>query len=190
MRTILAIDQSTSATKALLFAETGELLDKTAVSHQQLYPRPGWVEHDAEKIYRNMLEAVANLLARNEVDLSNLSGVSVTNQRETFVVFDKAGGEPLYNAIVWQCRRGENICQATGRRGTRDACTAAHRTEDRHLFSGVQDALAAGGPTGYRQKNGCRRSICGYYRRLPDLSPHQGTRFCHRPDECLAHASL
>jgi len=111
MRTILAIDQSTSATKALLFAETGELLDKTAVSHEQIYPRPGWVEHDAEKIYRNMLEAVANLVARNEANLSNLSGVSLTNQRETFVVFDKASGKPLYNAIVWQCRRGEEICQ-------------------------------------------------------------------------------
>jgi len=111
MRTILAIDQSTSATKALLFSETGELLDKTAVSHKQIYPRPRWVEHDAEEIYRNTLEAVADLLERNEANLSNLSGVSITNQRETFVVFDKAGGEPLYNAIVWQCRRGEEICQ-------------------------------------------------------------------------------
>ena len=111
MRTILAIDQSTSATKALLFAETGELLDKTAVPHEQIYPRPGWVEHDAEIIYRNMLEAVANLLARNEANLSNLSGVSITNQRETFVLFDKASGEPLHNAIVWQCRRGEEICR-------------------------------------------------------------------------------
>ncbi len=111
MRTILAIDQSTSATKALLFTETGELLDKTAVSHEQIYPQPGWVEHDAEKIYRNTLEAVANLLARNEANLSNLFGVSITNQRETFVVFDKTSGEPLYNAIVWQCRRGEEICR-------------------------------------------------------------------------------
>mgnify|MGYP001825537062 FL=1 len=110
MRTILAIDQSTSASKALLFAETGELLDKTAVSHEQIYPRPGWVEHDAEKIYRNTVEAVATLLARGKVSKKNIAGISITNQRETFVVFDKESGEPLYNAIVWQCRRGEEIC--------------------------------------------------------------------------------
>lgn len=111
MKTILVVDQSTSATKALLFAQTGELLDKTAVSHEQIYRRPGWVEHDAEEIYRNTLGAVSTLLAGNEANLSNLTLASITNQRETFVIFDKASGEPLYNAIVWQCRRGEEICR-------------------------------------------------------------------------------
>jgi len=110
MRTILAIDQSTSATKALLFTETGELLDKTAVSHQQIYPQPGWVEHDAVEIYRNTLHAVATLLSRNETVQDSLLCISITNQRETIVVFDKVTGEPLHNAIVWQCRRGEAIC--------------------------------------------------------------------------------
>ena len=112
MRTILAIDQSTSATKALLFAETGELLDKTAVSHQQIYPQPGWVEHDAAEIYRNTLQAVTALLSRHERVQESLVCISITNQRETIVVFDKATGEPLYNAIVWQCRRGEALCAA------------------------------------------------------------------------------
>lgn len=110
MRTVLAIDQSTSATKALLFAETGELLDKTAVSHQQIYPQPGWVEHNAADIYRNTLQAVATLLSRHETAQDSLLCISITNQRETIVVFDKATGEPLHNAIVWQCRRGEAIC--------------------------------------------------------------------------------
>lgn len=110
MKRILAIDQSTSATKALLFSETGALLDKTAVSHQQIYPQPGWVEHDANEIYRNTLQAVATLLQRNEEKQDNLLCLSITNQRETVVVFDKATGKPLHNAIVWQCRRGEAIC--------------------------------------------------------------------------------
>lgn len=110
MRLILGIDQSTSATKALLFTETGQLLDKTAVSHQQIYPRPGWVEHDAAEIYRNTLQAVATLLEHNKERVDSLFCLSLTNQRETIVVFDKATGEPLHNAIVWQCRRGEAIC--------------------------------------------------------------------------------
>lgn len=110
MSVILAIDQSTSATKALLFTETGNLLDKTAVSHQQIYPQPGWVEHDAAEIYRNTLQAVATLLERNQERQDSLLCLSITNQRETIVVFDKATGKPLHNAIVWQCRRGEPIC--------------------------------------------------------------------------------
>lgn len=111
MRTILAIDQSTSATKALLFAETGDLLDKAAVSHEQIYPRPGWVEHDAQQIYNNTLAAVSTLLARNIDSKKKIAGISITNQRETFVVFEKGSGRPLYHAIVWQCRRGEKICR-------------------------------------------------------------------------------
>ncbi|MFO7679701.1 MAG: glycerol kinase GlpK [Chloroflexota bacterium] len=110
MKTILAIDQSTSATKAILFNERGELLDKTAVSHAQHYPQPGWVEHDAAEIYRNTRQAIADLLARNPEQQNNLACLSLTNQRETIVIFDKASGEPLYNAIVWQCRRGAAVC--------------------------------------------------------------------------------
>ena len=109
MSVILAIDQSTSATKALLFSKTGNLLDKTVVPHTQIYPQPGWVEHDAAEIYRHTLQAVTTLLARNKDQQDSLMCLSLTNQRETIVVFDEATGEPLYNAIVWQCRRGEAI---------------------------------------------------------------------------------
>jgi glycerol kinase len=112
MTTLLAIDQSTSATKALLFTANGDLLDKTSREHHQYYPRPGWVEHDAEEIYANTLAAVQTLLARHPEVKDDLLGLSVTNQRETIVVFDKGSGQPLFHAIVWQCRRGDPICAA------------------------------------------------------------------------------
>ncbi len=107
--TILAIDQSTSGTKALLFDTTGALLAKTNKLHEQHYPQPGWVEHDAAEIYGNVLTVVRDLLSENPVN--DLLCLSITNQRETFVVFDKQTGEPLYPAIVWQCRRGEPRCR-------------------------------------------------------------------------------
>lgn len=110
MNAIIALDQSTSATKALLFNTAGELLDKTSVEHQQHYPQPGWVEHDAEEIYLNTLAALKLLLDRNAALKDRLLCLSLTNQRETIVVFDKQTGVPLYHAIVWQCRRGEPIC--------------------------------------------------------------------------------
>jgi glycerol kinase len=106
MPSILAIDQSTSATKALLYdARDGRLIHKASLEHRQIYPHPGWVEHDAEEIWLNLQAAVQNLR------LGEVQCLSITNQRETFVVFDRAG-KPLHNAIVWQCRRGESICHA------------------------------------------------------------------------------
>lgn len=108
---VLAIDQSTSGTKALLFDHNGDLVAKTSKLHQQHYPQPGWVEHDAEEIYQNVLDVIQELLEHNPDAVDKLSFLSITNQRETIVVFDRATGAPLHRAIVWQCRRGEATCQ-------------------------------------------------------------------------------
>ena len=111
MKAILAIDQSTSATKALWFRTDGRLIDSVTIKHRQYYPRPGWVEHDAEEIYRNTISALKTLLDRVESSNRDLVCLSITNQRETIVVFDKVTGKPLHRAIVWQCRRGDPICR-------------------------------------------------------------------------------
>ena len=105
---IIAIDQSTSATKALLFDDNCKLLKQIGVPHQQYYPQPGWVEHDAEEIYQNMLKAISQL------PLETVSGelsIAITNQRETVVVWDRETGHPVCNAVVWQCMRGQDICE-------------------------------------------------------------------------------
>jgi glycerol kinase len=110
---VLAIDQSTSATKALLFHDSMRLVDQTSAEHRQIYPRPGFVEHDAAEIWRNVQSVVRQLLDRQPADVrDDLLCLSITNQRETVVVFDRSTGEPLHHAIVWQCRRGEPVCQA------------------------------------------------------------------------------
>ena len=107
----LAIDQSTSATKAMLFSLDGQMVDQKVISHSQIYPRPGWVEHDAEEIYSNIQSVIRTLLECNSDRWNNLLALSITNQRETFVIFDRDTGVPLCNAIVWQCRRGDEICK-------------------------------------------------------------------------------
>jgi glycerol kinase len=111
MTLILGIDQSTSATKAVLFDQNGRIADKVSREHRQIYPRSGWVEHDAEEIWQNVLAVIAELTARHKPALGELAGLSITNQRETFVVFDRQTGKPLHNAIIWQCRRGDPICK-------------------------------------------------------------------------------
>ncbi|HTB83810.1 MAG TPA: glycerol kinase GlpK [Candidatus Sulfotelmatobacter sp.] len=119
MSLILAIDQSTSATKAVLFDARGKVLDKASRAHRQIYPQPGWVEHDAEEIWKNVLAVIGEIAKRNRTKISKLAGLSIANQRETFVVFDRKTGRPLHNAIVWQCRRGTTICEKLkqGRQG-------------------------------------------------------------------------
>jgi len=108
---LLAIDQSTSSTKAMLFTPDGRLLDQEWLAHRQIYPRAGWIEHDAEEIFRNTLKVASTLLMRHPDQWNSLVALSLTNQRETFVLFDRQTGQPLYNAIVWQCRRGDDLCK-------------------------------------------------------------------------------
>lgn len=111
MKYILALDQSTSNTKAMLFDEAGILIHRTDVPHRQIIPRSGWVEHDAAEIYRNTRKAVQNLLSETSVAAEAIAGVGISNQRETGLIWSRATGEPLYHAVVWQCSRGESVCQ-------------------------------------------------------------------------------
>ena len=107
---VIAIDQSTSATKAMLFDEECHLLHRVNIPHQQYYPRAGWVEHDAREIFAHVLESVARLLDIDKETDCKYS-LALTNQRETVVVWNRHTGQPVYPAIVWQCCRGAEICQ-------------------------------------------------------------------------------
>jgi glycerol kinase len=117
MSLILAIDQSTSATKAMLFDARGKLLDRASRRHRQIYPQPSWVEHDPNEIWKNTLVVIGEIKKRNHKKISALAGLSITNQRETIVVFDRKTGRPLNNAIVWQDRRGDAICEKLREQG-------------------------------------------------------------------------
>ena len=122
---IIAIDQSTSSTKAFLFDEQCRLLARSSVDHKQYYPQTGWVEHDAEEIYRNMVEAIRELTtpegnpiapARETIEapsgaVGGAFSLCLTNQRETAVVWNKTTGKPIARAVVWQDTRGKDICQ-------------------------------------------------------------------------------
>ena len=113
---VIAIDQSTSATKAMLFSEKCELLHRVNVEHQQYYPQIGWVEHDAEEIYQNTIEAIRCLL--KDINAGSVSySLAITNQRETVVVWNKQTGKPVYHAVVWQCQRGAAICKKLKEKG-------------------------------------------------------------------------
>ena len=114
---ILAIDQSTQGTKALLFDDKGVLLCRTDKSHRQIINNLGWVEHDLREIYNNTLETVKNLVDKADINKSEIYALGISNQRETSACWDKRTGEPVYNAIVWQCSRGAEICEGLAKLG-------------------------------------------------------------------------
>ena len=103
---VLGIDQSTQGTKALLFDEEGSLICRSDVPHKQYIDERGWVEHDPEEIYRNTLSVVKILVEKAGIDKNEIVTLGISNQRETAMVWDRATGKPVYNAVVWQCARG------------------------------------------------------------------------------------
>jgi len=106
---VMAIDQGTTSTRAIVFDHSGSIVSSGQLEHEQILPRAGWVEHDPAEIWRNTREVVGQALARPDIDRSDIAAVGITNQRETTVVWDKNTGEPVYNAIVWQDTRTQKI---------------------------------------------------------------------------------
>lgn len=114
---ILSIDQSTSATKAILFNCKGEIVHKCSKEHKQIYPKLGWVEHNPEEIYEKTVSIINTLIKESEILKEHIKCLTITNQRETIVVWNKKTGKPVYNAIVWQCQRGNDICKKIKEQG-------------------------------------------------------------------------
>lgn len=106
---ILAIDQGTTSSRAILFNEQGELVHSAQREFTQHYPKPGWVEHNANEIWGSVLAVIASVLTESGHQPEEIAGIGITNQRETTVVWDKTTGQPVYNAIVWQSRQTQSI---------------------------------------------------------------------------------
>lgn len=114
---ILAIDQSTAGTKAIIFAADGRIVARSDVAHRQITNDRGWVEHDPVEIWQNTLTACRQALVLSGVETNQIAALAITNQRETAVCWDRSTGEPVYNAIVWQCGRAADIVARLARAG-------------------------------------------------------------------------
>lgn len=117
---IIAIDQSTSSTKAMLFDEQCRMTDRCHIDHRQYYPQAGWVEHDAEEIYQNTVMAIRQLVKQANCPDGTDFSIAITNQRETVVVWDKETARPVCHALVWQDNRGAALCAQLREQGAAD----------------------------------------------------------------------
>ncbi len=114
---ILAIDQGTTGSTALVLSTQGQVLGKANQEYRQIFPKPGWVEHDPEDIWQSVLGAIRSALDQAGISPGNIAAIGITNQRETTVLWDKTTGKSVYNAIVWQCRRTAPECQKLKKKG-------------------------------------------------------------------------
>jgi glycerol kinase len=117
MNYVLALDQGTTSSRAILFDRSANAIAISQVEFDQIYPRPGWVEQDPEQIWSSQLEAVRGLLAKSRIEVGEIAAIGIANQRETTVVWDRATGAPIHNAIVWQCRRTAERCDQLRKEG-------------------------------------------------------------------------
>ena len=108
---VIALDQGTTSSRCILFDAQQNMVAMAQREFAQLYPQPGWVEHDPMEIYSSQYGVMMEVLAKSGVDPRDIAGIGITNQRETAIVWDKATGRPVYNAIVWQCRRTAETCE-------------------------------------------------------------------------------
>lgn len=110
-RAVLSLDQGTTSSRSILFGENGRSLATNFQEYPQIYPQPGWVEHNPEDIWQSQLATAQHVLESGEVSLADVVAIGITNQRETTIVWDRSTGEPVYNAIVWQDRRTTSYCE-------------------------------------------------------------------------------
>ena len=108
---IIALDQGTTSSRCILFDEHQNIVEMAQKEFTQHYPKPGWVEHDPMEIYSSQYGVLMEVLAKSGVDVREVAGIGITNQRETAIVWDRETGRPVYNAIVWQCRRTAALCE-------------------------------------------------------------------------------
>ena len=117
---IMALDQGTTSSRAILFNHDAEIVQVAQNEFEQIYPKPGWVEHDPMEIWGTQMGVARQVLEREGARPNEVAAIGITNQRETTIVWDRNTGKPVYNAIVWQCRRTASICDDLKKRGLED----------------------------------------------------------------------
>ncbi|MCQ2981798.1 MAG: glycerol kinase GlpK [Treponemataceae bacterium] len=114
---VIALDQGTTSSRAIVYDNNAKPLGSKQKEFTQYYPQPGWVEHDAEELFKCQLGVMQQVIVDTEIKMDQIAAIGITNQRETVVLWDKATGKPVYHAIVWQCRRTAPLCEELTRKG-------------------------------------------------------------------------
>ncbi len=160
-RYILAADQGTTSSRAIIFDEDQKIISVSQREFTQYYPKEGWVEHDAMEIYLTQLSVMQEAVSKSGIDPRDIAAIGITNQRETVVVWDRETGIPVCNAIVWQCRRTADICEELERKGLSDYIRQTTGLLIDAYFSGTKIKWILDNVPGAREKAESGKLICG-----------------------------
>ena len=149
---ILALDQGTTSSRCILFDKSGQIVSMAQKEFTQLYPKPGWVEHNPREIWSSQLAVAIEAMANIGATYENIAAIGITNQRETTIIWDRATGEPIYNAIVWQCRRTSSMVDEIVKKGYGDMIKARTGLVPDAYFSGSKIAWILDNVEGARQR--------------------------------------
>ena len=172
---IMALDAGTTSNRCILFNEKGERCSVAQREFTQYFPKPGWVEHDADEIWASMLGVAVESMTKIGADASQIAAIGITNQRETAIVWDKNTGEPVYHAIVWQCRRTSEYCDSLKDKGLTERFRGHRR-----LFLRHKDQMDPGSRRRCQRKSRERPASVRNRRNLADLEINQRKGSCHR----------
>ncbi len=187
MKPVVAIDQGTTGTTVLVLDEQAQVRGRGYREFTQYFPRPGWVEHDPDEIWRVTSDVIEQALQDAGVRAGDVAAVGITNQRETTVLWDRRTGEPVHRAIVWQDRRTKQLCD----RLTADGLGATVREKTGLVidpyFSGTKIAWMLDHVEGLRAARRARRARVRHHRFLAPAQAHRWPAAHHRRHQCLPH---
>lgn len=149
---VLALDEGTTSTRAILFDNESNIVSMAQHEISQIYPNPGWVEQDPMDIYANQYASLTECIAKSGISPDEIAAVGITNQRETVILWDKNTGKPIYNAIVWQCRRTSDICEELAKKGFGDLISKTTGLRIDPYFSGTKIKWILDNVDGAREK--------------------------------------
>ena len=149
---LIALDQGTTSSRCIIFDKQGNIINVAQKEFTQIFPHPGWVEHDPMEIWSSQLAVLTEAKARCNVDVSDIAAIGITNQRETTIVWDRHTGQPVYNAIVWQCRRTAEYCDQLKAKGLEETIRAKTGLIIDAYFSGTKVRWILENVEGAREK--------------------------------------
>ena len=149
---IIALDQGTTGSRAIIFNHSGTIVSTASKEFRQIYPKPGWVEHNPTEIWSSQIEVAKAALDKADLESKDIAAIGITNQRETTIVWDKKTGKPVYNAIVWQCRRTAPICDQLKKKGLAEIIQKKTGLVVDAYFSGTKIKWILDNVSGVREK--------------------------------------
>ena len=187
---VLALDQGTTSSRAILFDATGKPLHTAQREFPQIFPAAGLVEHDPEAIWSSQIEVAREVIQQAQVDPAEIAALGITNQRETTIVWERDTGRPIHNAIVWQSRLTAPICEELIARGLERHGAREDGAGDRRLFLGHEGEVAARQRRGGAGACGAGRAALRHGRYVSDLAALRRAGARHRLHERVADADV